>query len=45
MATLTRVNNKTVIRILNSKEVEALIGQYEKKEADAEALKKDQKSS
>lgn len=45
MATLTRINNKTVINILSSKEVEALIAQYEKKEAEAEAQKKEQKSS
>jgi 20S proteasome subunit alpha 3 len=45
MATLSRVDNKTVIRILTSKEVEALINQYEKKEAETEALKKEQKAA
>jgi 20S proteasome subunit alpha 3 len=45
MATLSRVDNKTIIRILTSKEVEALINQYEKKEAETEALKKEQKAA
>lgn len=43
MATLQRIDNKTVIRILTNKEVEALIGKYEKEEAAAEAAKKEQK--
>ncbi|XP_018575209.1 proteasome subunit alpha type-4 [Anoplophora glabripennis] len=43
MATLTRVNNKTIINILNSKEVEELIAEYEKSEAAIEASKKEQK--
>lgn len=45
MATLTRVGNKTQIRILSGKEVEALIGQYEKKEAEIEAQKREQKAT
>lgn len=45
MATLRRVDNKTVIHILTSNEVEELINKYEKKEAEAEALKKEQKTS
>lgn len=43
MATLSRVNDKTVIHILTSKEVEALIADFEKAEAAAEAAKKEQK--
>ncbi|KAI4469052.1 proteasome subunit alpha/beta [Holotrichia oblita] len=43
MATLSRVDNKTVIHILTSAEVEALIGEHEKAEAAIEAAKKDQK--
>lgn len=42
MATLSRDNNKTVIRILSSSEVEALISEYEKSEAAIEASKKEQ---
>lgn len=45
MATLTHKNNKTLIHILTSKEVENLIGEYEKSEAALEASKKEQKSS
>ncbi|GBP09829.1 Proteasome subunit alpha type-4 [Eumeta japonica] len=40
MATLTRNNNKTVIRVLTSSEVEKLIADFEKSEAEAEAAKK-----
>lgn len=43
MATLTRVNNKTVINILTAKEVEELIAEFEKSEAAVEASKKEQK--
>lgn len=43
MATLSRVNNKTEIRILTNKEVEELIKAYETSEAAAEAAKKEQK--
>ncbi|PSN55910.1 Proteasome subunit alpha type-4 [Blattella germanica] len=43
MATLTRENGKTKTRILPAKEVEELIAAYEKKEAEAEAAKKEQK--
>lgn len=43
MATLSRVDNKTIIHILTSAEVEALIGEHEKAEAAIEAAKKDQK--
>jgi len=42
MATLTRVNNKTVINILTAKEVEELISEFEKSEAAVEAAKKEQ---
>lgn len=45
MATLSRVNDKTVIHILTSKEVEGLIAEFEKSEAAAEAAKKEQKKS
>lgn len=41
MAVLTRENNKTVIKILSSTEVDALIAKYEKAEAEAEAAKKE----
>lgn len=41
MATLSRVNNKTVIHILTNKEVEQLIAEFEKSEAEAEAQKKE----
>lgn len=41
IAILTRKNDKTVIRILAPKEVEALISEYEKAEAEAEAAKKE----
>ncbi|KAK5647592.1 hypothetical protein RI129_002484 [Pyrocoelia pectoralis] len=44
MATLTRNENKTDTHILSSKEVEALIADFEKSEAAAEALKKEQKT-
>lgn len=40
MATLTRQDNKTVIRVLSSAEVEKLIANFEKIEAEAEAAKK-----
>lgn len=40
MATLTRKDNKTTIRILSSAEVEKLISTFEKSEAEAEAAKK-----
>lgn len=45
MATLTRVNGKTKTRILPANEVEALIEQYEKAEAEAEAAKKEKQKS
>lgn len=45
MATLSRVNDKTVIHILTNKEVENLIAEFEKSEAAAEAAKKEQKKS
>lgn len=41
IATLTRQNDKTVIRILPPKEVQILITDYEKAEAEAEAAKKE----
>ena len=41
IAILTRKNDKTIIRILSPKEVEALISEYEKAEAEAEAAKKE----
>lgn len=41
IATLTRQNDKTVIRILPPKEVQQLITDYEKAEAEAEAAKKE----
>ncbi|XKL61167.1 hypothetical protein PGB90_008224 [Kerria lacca] len=47
IAILTRQNDKTIIRILSPKEVQTLISNYEKAEAEAEAAKKEkaQKSS
>lgn len=41
MATLTRVDGKTQINILSGAEVQALITEYEKQEADNEAAKKE----
>jgi len=41
MATLTRVNEKTVIKVLTNAEVDALIAKYEKVEAELEAAKKE----
>lgn len=41
MATLTRVNDKTVIKILTNADVDALIAKYEKTEAELEAIKKE----
>lgn len=41
MATLTRVNDKTVIKILTNADVDALIAKYEKNEAELEAIKKE----
>lgn len=41
IATLTRQNDKTVIRILPPNEVQALISAHEKAEAEAEAAKKE----
>lgn len=41
MATLTRVNDKTVIKILTNAEVDALIEKYVKIEAAIEAAKKE----
>uniref|UniRef100_A0A336KJN3 Proteasome subunit alpha type n=1 Tax=Culicoides sonorensis TaxID=179676 RepID=A0A336KJN3_CULSO len=41
MATLTRENDKTVIKILSNDEVEKLIAKYEKLEQEAEAAKKE----
>lgn len=40
MATLTRKDNKTFIRVLSSSDVEALISDFETTEAAAEAAKK-----
>ena len=47
IGTLTRHNDKTIIRILPPNEVQALIAEYEKQEAEAEAARKEkaQKSS
>lgn len=45
MATLTRKDDKTIINILNSKEVEELISEYEKSEAAAEATKKQEQKA
>lgn len=44
MAILSRINDKTVIKILSNKEVEELISQYEKSEAAIEASKKEQQT-
>lgn len=41
MATLTRSNNKTVIRIMPSAEVEVYIKRHEEEEAKNEAAKKE----
>lgn len=41
IATLTRENGKTVIRVLKQKEVEVLIKKHEEEEAKAEREKKD----
>lgn len=41
MATLTRVNDKTIIKILTNAEVDTLIAKYEKIEAELEAAKKE----
>ena len=41
LATLTRENNKTMIKILPADNVEELIKKYEKAEAEAEAAKKE----
>ena len=41
MATLTRENEKTIIKILTNADVDALIAKYEKVEAEAEAAKKE----
>ena len=41
MATLTRTNNKTVIRIMPSSEVEVYIKKHEEEEARNEAAKKE----
>ncbi|XP_055708098.1 proteasome subunit alpha type-4 [Phlebotomus papatasi] len=41
MATLTRENSKTVIKILSNADVDALIAKYEKIEAELEAAKKE----
>lgn len=41
MATLTRENGKTVIKILTNSEVDELIAKYEKTEAELEAAKKE----
>jgi len=41
MATLTRENDKTVIRILSNADVDALIAKYEKSEAEIEAAKRE----
>lgn len=41
MATLTRENGKTIIKILTNADVDALIAKYEKAEAEVEAAKKD----
>lgn len=41
MATLTRVNDKTVIKILTNAEVDVLIAKYEKIEAELEAAKRE----
>ncbi|KAJ6636397.1 Proteasome subunit alpha type-4 [Pseudolycoriella hygida] len=41
MATLTRENDKTVIRILSNADVDVLIAKYEKSEAEIEAAKRE----
>lgn len=41
IALLTRYEDKTITRILPPQEVEALIADYEKTEAEAEAAKKE----
>jgi len=41
MATLTRVNDETIIKILTNADVDALIAKYEKIEAELEAAKKE----
>lgn len=41
MATLTRVDDKTVIKILTNAEVDTLIAKYEKIEAELEAAKRE----
>lgn len=41
IAVLTREGNKTIIRILTPDEVQALIKEYEKAEAEAEAAQKE----
>jgi len=41
MATLTRENDKTIIRILSNNDVDALIAKYEKNEAEIEAAKRE----
>lgn len=41
MSTLTRVGNKTNIKVLSNKEVDALIAKYEKIQQEEEALKKE----
>lgn len=41
MATLTRENDKTIIRILSNADVDALIAKYEKSEAEIEAAKRE----
>ncbi|KAE8752083.1 hypothetical protein FOCC_FOCC001245 [Frankliniella occidentalis] len=45
MATLTRKDDKTVIRILPAAEVDALVSAYEKLEAEAEAAKREKQKS
>lgn len=45
MATLQRVNGKTVIKILTTTEVEVLIKKYQKLEAEAEAAKKEKQAA
>jgi len=43
IATLTRADNVTRIRILKNEELEALVKRFEEEEAKAEALKKKEK--
>ncbi|XP_055916127.1 proteasome subunit alpha type-4 [Eupeodes corollae] len=45
MATLQRVNGKTVIKILTTAEVEVLIKKYQKLEAEQEAAKKEKQAA